>query len=811
MNSKENDLPQINNINHGNIGDVNFEEIKLDNRKSETKASIQSKTPTNPSSVNENGNNCDVSQENNKSVSSYIQDVDEIEKELYLTHHDTQGLKLKKMKRRKQDSLHNDSFENNDYERNCYQDVNNDSKLYNNAKEFDSIDYDIPNSQKKKMKRNKEKKRKQKLSQSDSLLGYDFKKSVTSMDGKKNGLNDIIARDVCYTTNNLSEVDVNDPVDKVDVEDKSYVNEKNDDNNVSDNNNSDQSDNAEQLNSIDHYSLISQNKEVKQNKEKKELKNRKNDILDEIFGIIKSSPMNSNKNNLNEDNGFDSHDLEKTVKKNIKAKDMSKRVMELQKHPLDIINEDSSIISSSDNDSQLMGTSELNIEEIVKKKIKDESKKKREQKHALEPIYKDSPVTPEISSAVSDKKKIQADIDPQNGITLENDCDKTYIKQKKTKNNNKNHTETFLKNDVKINNAYHNQSDKMSSEIGLEMSYSNDKKYDDKVSKIEENFYEGKLRQTDFDDSCKVFLSRIPRTFDTQAVQRAMETAFGVGCVHHVVIQKSNKNETPHSGRRNFGFVVLSTEELCQKALDVGAVKGKFSEDSKRNYIMYIKPIVRNEYQEQENIKKVCYLWKEKTCSYGEECQFLHEGEGGYTVKTDKYTSESKKKVKKKKFKKKCKGVCIQWRSKGKCRKLKYNKCPYTHDESILEEFRTKQEKKRKVEKDAQDAIRKNEKKKRKKEKHEPLFITVLGIKKTIKTKSVESFFQTCGTIMNISYKYGIGSSSDGYWTIVFQSPKAVTKACQLDGQEWKGNIIKVFGGKLKWNKKNKINEKKIE
>merc|ERR1712062_306151 len=127
---------------------------------------------------------------------------------------------------------------------------------------------------------------------------------------------------------------------------------------------------------------------------------------------------------------------------------------------------------------------------------------------------------------------------------------------------------------------------------------------------------------------------------------------------------------------------------------------------------------------------------------------------------------------------KKFRNVCINWKTKGKCRKLKYNCCPYIHNEQILQQFKAKQERKRNIE---TDSIRLDEKKKRKKFKHhEPLFITVTGIDRTVKIKVVETLFQTCGKIMNINYEYGIDSSSNGYWTVLFQSPKAVNNACNL-------------------------------
>lgn len=200
----------------------------------------------------------------------------------------------------------------------------------------------------------------------------------------------------------------------------------------------------------------------------------------------------------------------------------------------------------------------------------------------------------------------------------------------------------------------------------------------------DDDFYEEeKLR--DHNDNCKIFLSRIPPTFGTDTVKCAMETTFGKGCVVDVsLVENKVEDGTSYSGRRKFGFVVLSTEDVYQKALDIGIVQGKLTEDNKRKYTMYIQPVVRDDRQELVTNKNICFRWKSKTCPYGDKCQFLHEGEGGCITKTEK--SKQEKKIKKK-TKRKSPNVCIHWRTKGKCRKFKINKCPYTHDDSVLQEF----------------------------------------------------------------------------------------------------------------------------
>merc|ERR1712238_191692 len=124
----------------------------------------------------------------------------------------------------------------------------------------------------------------------------------------------------------------------------------------------------------------------------------------------------------------------------------------------------------------------------------------------------------------------------------------------------------------------------------------------------------------------------------------------------------------------------------------------------------------------------VCYLWSKKRCPYGDDCKFVHKGEGGCRIVTkkngdstqndgdgdgttkkkgkcilgddcpyshdvtessstttnnDSNNNSHKKKNDHNKNTSKDKSTkdCINWKTKGKCRKMK--NCPYRHDESV--------------------------------------------------------------------------------------------------------------------------------
>jgi len=367
-------------------------------------------------------------------------------------------------------------------------------------------------------------------------------------------------------------------------------------------------------------------------------------------------------------------------------------------------------------------------------------------------------------------------------------------------------------------------------------------------------------RGTGSDDSCKVFLSRIPQTFDNEIVKRILEEQYGDGSVVEVSIvyertdedgeygnkTRDKEEETPKPAKdtatehRGFGFATFSDTKIYQSAIDAGTIRGSAKSNSKRKHTLYIRPVVREEEGADSNFatsssssggnRNICFLWTKSRCPYGDGCKFVHEGPGGLLTKVSsskkkqkcfafkktgkckmgddcpyshdikssmienkdickKVDDDTKKKDDKKKIDKSQKD-CINWKNKGKCRKG--DKCPFKHDEAVRNKVLAKKNK------NAEN----NKQKKENKERH-PLSIRVFGLNYDTKEEDIREFFQHCGPIMEITFPtFEDSGRSKGYCGVLFQSPKAVEKAVELDGSELHGRWLQIQAGKMflrKW------------
>ena len=62
----------------------------------------------------------------------------------------------------------------------------------------------------------------------------------------------------------------------------------------------------------------------------------------------------------------------------------------------------------------------------------------------------------------------------------------------------------------------------------------------------------------------------------------------------------------------------------------------------------------------------------------------------------------------------------------------------------------------------------------------------------------VRQFLEGCGTIVEIQFpRFQDSGRSKGYCGVLFQSPKAVAKALELDGQELQGRWLRIQAGKM--------------
>jgi len=354
---------------------------------------------------------------------------------------------------------------------------------------------------------------------------------------------------------------------------------------------------------------------------------------------------------------------------------------------------------------------------------------------------------------------------------------------------------------------------------------------------LKKNSNEGNMLDVEEDwDKYKVFISRVPAHFDESSIKRLMENGLEEeNCVVNVSLCSKGDNEAPNNDgelppqndndnqqqqptrttgndknheHRGFAFVTLKDVDLQKKALDLGKIRGGCKMTSKKNYTMYIRPVVR-EGEEQKN-KDACYLWINFRCPYGETCKFLHEGEGGCIEKGD--STQNKKKQKCFAFKKgkcnlgdKClfshefevtskerikdcrpdgEKDCINWKTKGKCRKV--DKCPYRHDESVRQAFLEKKKKRKPNPTTEEEKSR------------QPLSVRVYGLNYDTTEDDVKEFFQHCGTIVEITFpRFEDSSRSKGYCGVLFQSPKAVAKAVELDGEELHGRWLRIQAGKM--------------
>ena len=261
--------------------------------------------------------------------------------------------------------------------------------------------------------------------------------------------------------------------------------------------------------------------------------------------------------------------------------------------------------------------------------------------------------------------------------------------------------------------------------------------------------------------------------------------------------------------------------------------------------------------------KQVCFLWSKFRCPYGDKCKFVHEGEGGCVdnTKKDKDGPSGRKKIKCFAYKKgKCKlsaeecpyshdfevktntvptkrdaseKDCINWKTKGKCRKR--DTCPYRHDEEVrlaalakIDKKKKKNQKKNKpVEKeDMCDGTNKEGYSKHDRQvggdgetqggwdnsdsmkQSQPLSIRVFGLNYETTEKDIREFFEGCGKIVEITFPtFDDSGRSKGYCGVLFQSPKAVAKAVELDGQELHGRWLRIQAGKMylkRWNEQHK-------
>jgi hypothetical protein len=317
---------------------------------------------------------------------------------------------------------------------------------------------------------------------------------------------------------------------------------------------------------------------------------------------------------------------------------------------------------------------------------------------------------------------------------------------------------------------------------------------------------------------------------------------------------------------RGFGFVKVDTAERAQQAFALKTVRGGAKASSKRMHILYLRPVVPKDKDGKHGDggdggedtaaeggvsggERICYLWEANRCPYGNDCKFSHQGAGScidYSKIDANAPGTAKKKCFAFKSKGKCKAgddcpfshdfvvkaasestnststsptateskstitslpknekVCINWKTKGKCRKG--DKCPYRHDEAVREAGQAKRDAKKGTAMTtattttkmngtgaSQEATASSSKVR------QPLWIRAFGLNYDSTPEDIRAFFKECGPIMEVNFPtFEDSGRSKGYCGVRFQSPNAVEKAINLNGKELHGRWLSVQAGKM--------------
>jgi len=255
--------------------------------------------------------------------------------------------------------------------------------------------------------------------------------------------------------------------------------------------------------------------------------------------------------------------------------------------------------------------------------------------------------------------------------------------------------------------------------------------------------------------------------------------------------------------------------------------------------------------------RDVCYLWNLNRCPYGDDCKFKHIGEGGCIKQEKDMTPEEQKQLNRKRkgkcftykkkgkcskgdecpfshdfvpeicvtattskstdggdgetnsstnkstkievvLKSKSEKDCINWKTKGKCRKG--DKCVYKHDPELQQKALEKKAKKRQREggdKENNDDIDDN---KRQRKEKQPISVRVFGLNYDTKEEDVKEFIESTSghPVKSIVFPLWEDSNrSKGYCGVYFASPKAAKAAVETcDNGELHGRWLRVQTGK---------------
>lgn len=153
------------------------------------------------------------------------------------------------------------------------------------------------------------------------------------------------------------------------------------------------------------------------------------------------------------------------------------------------------------------------------------------------------------------------------------------------------------------------------------------------------------------DDETKVYVSRLPKKWDDAILAEQFSALFGE------VLHAKVRRDLDSGESRGFGFVVFADAAGKETALTQRSMHVQ-------QRIIQIRDIERN--ASADTSVGICFAWQQFSCSRGEACKFLHEGEGGCVVANAAGQGLAKK--------------CLQFKRKGRC--SKGDNCPFRHVQS---------------------------------------------------------------------------------------------------------------------------------
>jgi RNA recognition motif-containing protein len=318
----------------------------------------------------------------------------------------------------------------------------------------------------------------------------------------------------------------------------------------------------------------------------------------------------------------------------------------------------------------------------------------------------------------------------------------------------------------------------------------------------------------------------------------------------------SNKKKSQPAPHKGYAFLHLATAAAATILLQQQTIRGSATANSKKKHTIYLSAVA----DDRNAATFICFLWQQRRCPYGESCKFRHVGDGACggpvvsassSASTAQTTLRAKTKCWEYLKKGSCRqgddclfwhsppeeqcttitGVatttttsssvvvdkektkrpdsekdCINWKTKGKCRKRETTTCPYRHDDSVRGKVLAKKqaEQQQTNMKRPMKAGSENESldggppTKKKKKTKQPLSVRVFGLNYESTMTDVQDLFADCGAIQKVTFPtFDDSGRSKGYCEVLFTSPQAVDQALLLHETELHGRWLSVQAGKM--------------